>query len=211
MVTYMRNVSSNIACVYSYVGHFALVKALLPILRHTAALPGADTRVITVSSVAHAFIKDVVLDNKADLNNTYATKPSSVDSFQAKQDRYHFTKLLNILFASELQRRMDKEKIPIISISIHPGVVATETGLNLFPSWLRPILRRVGLTPLQGAVSALFASTAPEVRLDMDEYRGSFLGPGGMRGTPSKIGQDKDLAKRLWDLTEQIVADIMMG
>lgn len=195
---------------YSHIGHFALVEALLPILKRTAALPDSDTRIITVSSVAHALIKDVVLEKKSDLNITYSAKPSSIDSFQAKQDRYHFTKLLNVLFALELQRRLDKENIPIISISIHPGIVATETGLNLFPGWLRPILRRVGLTPLQGAASALFASTATEVKLDVDGYKGSYLGPGGMKGLPSKAAQNEDLAKLLWDLTEQIVGDMTM-
>jgi hypothetical protein len=111
-----------------------LVQELLPNLKHTAALSNLDVRVVTVSSVAHPVIKDIVLEKKSDLNVTFAANPSSIDSIRARQDRYHFTKLLNILFASELQRRADKENVPIISISVHPGVVATPGGLNLFPS-----------------------------------------------------------------------------
>jgi len=65
------------------------------------------------------------------------------------------------------------------------------------------------LTPLQGAVPALFASTAAEVKLNSEEYKGSYLGPGGMKGLPSKILQNEDTAKKLWSLTEKIVEDIM--
>jgi hypothetical protein len=57
-----------------------MVQALLPILKHTAALPNSDVRVITVTSVAHAFIKDIVLEKKSDLNITFAANPSSIDS-----------------------------------------------------------------------------------------------------------------------------------
>jgi NAD(P)-dependent dehydrogenase (short-subunit alcohol dehydrogenase family) len=93
---------------YSHAGHFALVQALLPVLKHTAALPNSDVRVITVTSVAHAFIKDIILEKNSDLNVTFVANPSSIDSIRAKQDCYHFTKLLNILFVSVLQRRVDK-------------------------------------------------------------------------------------------------------
>jgi NAD(P)-dependent dehydrogenase (short-subunit alcohol dehydrogenase family) len=153
-----------------------LVQELLPILKHTAALSNPDVRVVTVSSVAHPVIKNIV-KKKSDLNVTFAANPSLIDSIRARQDRYHFTKLLNILFASKLQRRADKENVPIISISVHPGVVATPGGLNLFPSWLRPILRLVGLTPLQSAISTLFASTAPVIKHNEEEHKGSYLGP----------------------------------
>jgi len=181
----------------------------MPILKHTAALPNSDVRVITVSSVMHTAIKEVILEEKSDLNITLATNSSSRDTILAKQNRYHFTKLLNILFASELQRRVDKENVPLISIALHPGVVATGGGLNLFPAWMRPILRRVGLTPLQGAIAALFASTAAEVKLKREEYKGFYIGPGGMKGVPSEISQNEDVAKRLWSLTEKVVEDIM--
>jgi len=90
---------------------------------------------VTVSSVVYALIKDIVLEKKSDLIISYTADPSSIDTFQAKRNRYHFTKLLNILFALELQRRVDEQNIPIISMSIHPGLVATETGLNLFLGW----------------------------------------------------------------------------
>ena len=75
-------------------------------------------------------------------------------------------------------------------------MVATPGGLNLFPSRLRPILRLVGLTPLQRAISALFASTAAEVNLDREEYKDSYLGPGGMKGVPFETPQNECAAKR---------------
>jgi hypothetical protein len=65
------------------------------------------------------------------------------------------------------------------------------------------------LTPLQRAISALFASTAPEVKLNREEYKGLYLGPGGMKRVPSGTAQNEETANKLWSLTENIVEEIM--
>jgi hypothetical protein len=59
------------------------------------------------------------------------------------------------------------------------------------------------LTPLQGAISALIASTAPEVKLNREEYKVSYL-----KGVPSETAQNEHTAKKFWSLTENIVEQI---
>lgn len=164
---------------------------------------------ITVASDLHTYVKDIKADTKANFNVTFATDPSSNDSLVAKNKRYAFTKVLNVLFASELQRRVDQQGVPIISISLHPGVVATGGALDLFPRWLSPILRLLAKNPLQGSISALFAATAPEVRLKSAEYGGAYLGPSGKMAVASETARDEKLAKQLWALTEETVKTIL--
>src|ERR1700733_3123522 len=64
--------------------------------------------------------------------------------------RYAISKVANTLFASELQRKMDSEGVPIISMSIPPGVVATDGGMGLFPDFVKPLLKLAMATTLQG-------------------------------------------------------------
>ncbi|CZT05848.1 related to light induced alcohol dehydrogenase Bli-4 [Rhynchosporium graminicola] len=195
----------------NHVGHFALTEALLPLLRQTAQLPGSDVRVVTVSSIMHNYVKVIKLDTKSDLNNTFSADPASNNAGIASAKRYNFSKLLNVLFASELQRRVDQEGISIISISLHPGVVATDGAMNLIPAFLRPGLKWFGKTREQGAASTLFAATSPEVRAKQDKYKGAYLGPGGKLGLASETGRDEKLGKSLWDLSHRVVKDVLEG
>jgi hypothetical protein len=103
-----------------------------------------------------------------------------------------------------LQNYFDSNEISIISVALHPGLVATGGGLDLFPYWLKPILRRLGKTPLQGASSALFAATMPEVKEKENIYKGAYLGPRAKMSLLSDAGQDAKLAKDLWVLTEKV-------
>ena len=73
--------------------------------------------------------------------------------------RYGFSKLANVLFASELQRRFDADGVSIISISLDPGPVGTEGALSIFPGFLGPLLKRfVMANPSHGAWPSLFAA-----------------------------------------------------
>ncbi|KAG4440133.1 hypothetical protein IFR05_004391 [Cadophora sp. M221] len=193
----------------NHIRHFTLTEALLPLLRQTAQLPSTDVRVITVSSALHSHVSDVKLDTKSDFNNTFSSDPASADSLLANTKRYNFTKLLNVLFAAELQRRADREVMPLISISLHPGVVATEGALDRFPAVLKPMLRMFAKTPLPGAQAALVAATSPEVKAREEKYKGAYLSPGGKLQLASETGRDEKLAKQLWDLTEKTVKEIL--
>lgn len=156
-------------------------------------------------------MRDVKLETKEDFNISFSSDPASADSFHAMTKRYSFTKLLNVLFAAELQRSADREGTPLISISLHPGVVATGGALEAFPAVLKPLLKVFAKTPLQGAMSALVAATSPEVKAREEKYKGGYLGAGGKLGLASETGRDEKLAKQLWDLTDKTVKEILAG
>jgi hypothetical protein len=163
---------------------------------------------VTVSSGAHAFAKKIDrLSIKEDLNATFTDGPASIDSFMGKQSRYAFTKLLNVLFASELQRYADVEEVPLVSISLNPGVVATGGALDLWPTWFQPIVKRLTKSPLQGAATALFAATANQVKDNRTKFRGAYLDPPGKLSKASDMARREDLAKSLWMLSETIMKE----
>lgn len=164
---------------------------------------------MTVSSDLHNYLGAIKLSTKEDFNATFSSDASSADSLMAQAKRYNFTKLLNVLFATELQRRADAECLPLISISLHPGVVATGGALDLFPSFMRSMLKALGKTPLQGAKSALVAAASTEVKAKQEKYKGAYLGPGGKLGRASAAGRDEKLAKELWELSEKAVKEIL--
>ena len=195
----------------SHIGHFALTQALLPLLEQTSCLPNSDVRVITVASGAHKFISSAEINTKSDLNKTFAADSSSLNSggyFGGKAKRYYFSKLLNVLFASELQRHFDSQGLDLISISLDPGMVY-HWGSSGLPLWSRPLFWAVSSTALGGATAPLFAATAKDVREKSKEYKGAYLAPGGKKSEPSKLSQDEELAKKLWEVSEALVAEIL--
>jgi protochlorophyllide reductase len=179
----------------NHLGHFALTKALMPLLR---AQPGA--RVVTVTSGAQYFGKI----DFADLQG------------ERKYDRwkaYGQSKLSNVMFAIELQNRLDAEGASILSAAAHPGLART----NLQPasvassgSWFESFSYRL-MDPLfqsaaMGALPQLFAATAPDAR------PAGHYGPnqwGGMRGWPTEVrvapaALDAKQRQRLWDVSEEL-------
>lgn len=179
----------------NYLGHFALTGELLPLLR-----TGRDPRVVSVSSIA---ANNGVL-NFADLQAEREYKPLTV---------YSQSKLANLLFARELQRRSDAGGWGIRSVAAHPGIARTEliaNGAGRFSAMaillllLRPMVTQ---TAAQGALPTLFAATAPEAT------PGGYYGPDGLnelRGDPApaklpRRAADGEAAKRLWDLSEELV------
>ena len=123
--------------------------------------------------------------------------------------RYSISKVANTLFASELQRRMDSEGVPIISISLHPGVVATDGGMGLFPNFVKPLLKLAMCTTLQGATTQLFAATAVEVRKEKEKYGGKYLVPFGKIKYPGALAANEKLAGELWESTNGLVGKLL--
>lgn len=90
-----------------------------------------------VSSEAYKFISAIPkFDTVGDLNVTMTTSsdPGYVNGFKAGALRYSLSKLMNILFAKELQKRFDAEDVDIVSLSLHPGIVATGLFCGISPS-----------------------------------------------------------------------------
>lgn len=171
----------------NHLGHFALTGRLLELLRGT---PGA--RVVTVSSRAHR-IGTLDFD---DLNFT----ERGYQPWRA----YGQSKLANLLFTLELQRRFDAEGVDLIAAAAHPGWTGTDLQRN--SRLARAIGSFIAMSPEQGALPTLRAATAPDVK------GGDYYGPHGvreLRGYPVRVGtsdaaRNAEDAARLWRVSEDL-------
>jgi NAD(P)-dependent dehydrogenase (short-subunit alcohol dehydrogenase family) len=176
----------------NHLGHFALTGLLLPALAKASA-----ARVVTVASLAHR-------NGKIDFNNLQSEK-----SYKP-WDAYGESKLANILFAKELDRRAKAAGMKLESVPVHPGVSVTNIISNgpgssgpkmIVLKLLAPILMQPDTA---GALPTLYAATAPGVK------GGEYIGPDGfmeMKGAPVVVqpkpqGQDMAVAKKLWEASE---------
>jgi len=178
----------------NHLGHFVLTGLLLP-----ALLVADDPRVVTVSSVAHHGGTADVLDGNA------------VGPYRP-QRAYANSKLANLLFAFELQRRASAHGVPLTSTAAHPGFSATGlvadpegAGANrLVRAVLPPLVTAFTQSAATGARAILFAATEAEP--------GSFTGPQRLHETRGPIGaaeasvlaRDETLARQLWRVSEEL-------
>ena len=175
----------------NHLGHFALTSLLLDRLKAT---PGS--RIVNVSSVAH----------KIRTNLDPVTMMSS-----EKYDRvaaYGRSKLANLLFTYELQRRLEAAGSTATALVAHPGVSATELGRNA-PRLVQFSMKFSGLilqSAAKGALPQLRAATDPTA------VRGEYYGPDGFmewRGNPvvvtsSERSHDRELQQALWVESERL-------
>jgi hypothetical protein len=175
-------------------GHALLTKLLLPTLLETAKEPGADVRVVNLSSEGHrlAVSKGIEFDQQAlEKENTWR--------------RYGASKLANVLFARELAARYPQ----ITSVSLHPGVILTD----LFSTLRANIFLRVGLwiygivgmflpghysSPEGGALNTTWCATVDKSELE----NGAYYKPVGAKSAGSGSARDQGLQKKLWEWTE---------
>jgi NAD(P)-dependent dehydrogenase (short-subunit alcohol dehydrogenase family) len=178
----------------NHLGHFVLTGLLLPWL-----LEAASPRVVTVSSVAH-------LSGKEDVVNGNAAGP-----YRAQQ-AYANSKLANLLFAMELQRRAVAAEQPLVSTAAHPGLCST--GLVRDPEGMgaNPVVRTVGPvfvravthSAVAGARAPLYAATLAEPgSYTGPQYLGETRGPIGP-AKMSNLARDERLARRLWDVSVEL-------
>jgi NAD(P)-dependent dehydrogenase (short-subunit alcohol dehydrogenase family) len=176
----------------NHLGHFALTGLLLDKL---TATPGA--RIVTISSTAHKIGR---------INFDDLQSERSYQRWRA----YGQSKLANLLFALELDRRLRATDSELLSVAAHPGYAATNLQFAATPSRIERIgsvvLNRVyAQSAERGALPTLYAATAAIPG-------GSFVGPDGfqeMRGapkvvTPTRAARDPETARRLWDASEQL-------
>jgi NAD(P)-dependent dehydrogenase (short-subunit alcohol dehydrogenase family) len=178
----------------NHLGHFALTGLLLP-----AILAAPQARVVSVSSALHT-------SGAIDFENLDGAR--SYD----RQRAYSQSKLANLLFAYELQRRLAAAGAAAISLGCHPGYAATnlqQAGPRMEGSQLGEVVmglanRLLAQSAAMGALPTLYAATAPDV------YGCDYIGPqslGGWRGHPGKArssarSYDEDSARRLWEISE---------
>ena len=178
----------------NHLGHFALTGLLLDNVAD-------DGRVVTVSSGMHA-------RGEIDFEDLHGEE--SYD----KWDAYAQSKLANLLFAYELDRRLAAADSEIRSVGVHPGYADTNLqrrGPEMSGSKLRKVMmvtanKLFAQSAEAGALPTLYAATST------DAESGGYYGPGGfmnMRGTPekqnsSKESYDEDDARRLWEVSEEL-------
>lgn len=189
----------------NHLGHFALTGRLLDLL---LASPGA--RVVNTASIAHRWTRGLDL---ADLN--WERK-----SYK-KWDAYGKSKLANLLFTFELQRRLDKAGSAVRAAAAHPGYAATNlqfAGPALERSVFGRLVMGLGNAVLaqpaeRGALPLLYAATMSDVR------GGDYFGPDGYgeyRGYPTRVGtnraaRNEAAAQALWALSEQLTGVRYLG
>ena len=181
----------------NHLGHFALTGLLLERLR-----AGTSPRVVTLASGAHRM-------GRIDFDDLQGERSYS------RWSRYGQSKLANLLFAFELQRRADDAGLDLRSMAAHPGYAATNLqtagpAMGAPAILVKPLMRIGNLIFAQsddmGALPTLYAATVPDLP------GGTYVGPGGpgeMRGHPQTVGtsdraQDLEAARRLWEVSEEL-------
>lgn len=171
----------------NYIGHFALTGHMMPLLLKTD-----HSRIISVSSLSYKW-------SEIQFEDLHFTKGYD------KKKAYGQTKRACLIFAYELQRRLQKTGTTTLSIAAHPGL--TKTNLDrYFPKLIRPLgglfLQKQDI----GALPVLFAALDPSLK------GGEYIGPDGfqeMRGNPKIVSSDEyshrtDIAERLWTVSEEM-------
>lgn len=177
----------------NYLGHFALTAHLLPLLRK-----GQNPRVVNVASVA---VQNGAI-NFDDLQSERNYTPMVA---------YGQSKLANLMFSFELQRRSAAAKWGVSSIAAHPGISRTDLLHNgagrmsmagLVRSWMWFLFQPAA----KGALPTLFAATSPDAKA------GAYYGPDRFSETrgypaPAKVPPQAnaiDVAARLWQVSERM-------
>ena len=176
----------------NHLGHFAFTGLLLDLL-----LPVAGSRVVTVSSVGHRIRAAIHFDD-LQWEHSYS-----------RVGAYGQSKLANLMFTYELQRRLAVHGTTTVAVAAHPGVSNTELVRNS-PAVVRVPLDRLAPFVTQpaamGALPTLRAATDPAV------LGGQYYGPGGrgeVRGHPRLVtsspeSYDLPVQQRLWAVSEDL-------
>jgi NAD(P)-dependent dehydrogenase (short-subunit alcohol dehydrogenase family) len=178
----------------NHLGHFALTGLLLDSM-------SANARVVNVSSQAHRMGR---------INFDDLSGEKSYGAWRA----YGQSKLANLLFTSELQRRLDQAGLDIRATAAHPGYANTNLQAAAPTmegrAWIARLMGVVNAVVAQpasmGALPTLYAATVPDLAGD------SYIGPGGIaeqRGHPKPVGRasaakDAAAAARLWQVSEEL-------
>jgi NAD(P)-dependent dehydrogenase (short-subunit alcohol dehydrogenase family) len=170
----------------NHLGHFALTGLLLTLVMSTP-----DSRIVNVASQAHR-AGEITFD---DLNREKEYKPMSA---------YGQSKLANLLFTYELQRKLDRKSASTIAVAAHPGWTAT--NLQRHVGLIDFLNRFFAQGSRAGSWPTLYAATAPDVK------GSDYFGPNWlyeMRGHPKKVesndkSHDEAVAARLWDVSEEL-------
>ena len=180
----------------NHLGHFALGGHLLP-----ALLAGAAPRLVTISSGMHKA-------GRIDFDNLDAARG------YAKWPAYCMSKLANLLYTFELQRRAAHAGVDLIAVAAHPGYASTNlqtagprmTGSTLLERAWGVFNAVAGQSAARGSLPTVYAAVAPDVE------GGDYIGPSGpaeLWGNPVKVratraARDPETAARLWRVSQEL-------
>lgn len=165
----------------NHMGHFLLTRLLTERLVHSA-----PARIVTVASRAHTRVSGIDWD-------AVRRPPSSPLCAM----EYCASKLANVLFSSELHRRL--AGTGVTTYALHPGVVGSDFWRR-FPTWTQPIMRLFMISAEAGARTLLHCSTDASI-----EQSGSYFSDCRL-ATPSRAGRNDALARELWERSEHWIA-----
>jgi NAD(P)-dependent dehydrogenase (short-subunit alcohol dehydrogenase family) len=184
----------------NHLGHFALTGELMPALLKTPA-----SRVVTVASIAHKGGRMRYED------------PNWEKSYDPRK-AYSQSKLANLLFGLELDRRLKRAGANVSSIIAHPGIATTSIitngmGDNFKTKVMNFTFSLLAQSEAAGAWPTLYAATSPDAK------SGHYYGPGGigeLRGNPVEVqpkpqALDPVSAARLWHISEQMTGVEYVG
>ncbi len=172
----------------NHLGHFALANLLLPLIRE---------RIVVVSSEVHR-------QGHIDLDDLNWERRR-----YKRWAAYAQSKLANLLFVHEFERRLRDSDSSVRALAVHPGYAATNlqhhSGSATFSVAMRIGNRLMAQSERMGALPTLYGAT-------MDVPGGSYIGPVGFRnlrgypafGVPSSRANDADVASQLWDLSARL-------
>jgi NAD(P)-dependent dehydrogenase (short-subunit alcohol dehydrogenase family) len=179
----------------NHLGHFALTAHLIDMIIDS------NGRVVNQSSMAHE-------DSEIDFDDLMGEKNYS------KWDAYGQSKLANVLFSYELDRRLKEKDIDVESVGCHPGVSDTnlfKIGPKMEHSKLKLYFGKIfskvlGQSPDKGCLPMVYAATSKDIE------GGEYIGPNGfkkIRGYPekqesSKTSHNREDAKELWERSEEL-------
>ncbi|MFT5884165.1 MAG: NAD(P)-dependent dehydrogenase (short-subunit alcohol dehydrogenase family) [Arcticibacterium sp.] len=175
----------------NYFGHFLLTGLLLDIIEKTP-----ESRIVSLSSIAHK-------SGKINFDDLQSEKNYS------KMEAYSQSKLACLMYAFELQKRLDKKGSKTLSVAAHPGVSNTNLSQHI------PKILQLALTPLFMFMVHKPASAAQPTllaALGKDVKGGQYFGPTGFREMNGEAGlarfksfsKDEAVAKHLWETSEKL-------
>jgi len=193
----------------NHIGPFVFTMTLLPLLKKTANEPGTDVRIVNLTSNAIYSIKDTRFRGRVDFNDDHAK------AWSPGFARYGRTKLANILFTKSLQKQFDEAQIPIIAISVHPGVVYSRAS-QIYDRQLNPFLGALFkfwasnfFTDIpHGAYTSVLAAAWPNIRQEAEKYKATYLIPVGKITKPTDDALKPELADELWNTTMSLLKEM---
>ena len=174
----------------NHLGHFALTGLLLPSL-----MKRPNSRIVNVSSMGH-------IPGKIHLDDLMCDRRR-----YSRWGAYFQSKLANILFTNELERRLRETSLTTIALAAHPGTARTELGksgssaTNFVMRRLTPVLTRTGVQGCESQVRAMVDPNAIGREYYGPKYQ-MFGAP--VKVTPSRRARNMDDARRLWEISEEL-------